>query len=278
MPPAAATTLPDSVIGTRIASEKLSWDNRLSLLPHRPNFLLPFAWSPDLAGGAAPGPLQPTEVSFQLSFKMPLMRPVQDGRWAAYFAYTGQYWWQAYNTERSSPFREYNHAPELFVTWPLAQAIGPWTLRTASLGFEHHSNGRAGITSRSWNRVFADLQLDHPGGWWFAVRPWVRVPERNKDAADTADGDDNPQISRYYGNGELRFGRIGDDWSWNAMLRRSLREGGKGAAELNFAVPTGFNPRVRWYLRLFDGYGESLIDYDRRIRRIGFGLLFNDWY
>ena len=62
------------------------------------------------------------------------------------------------------------------------------------------------------------------------------------------------------------------------MLRRSLRSGGKGAAELNFSYPTGFNPRTRWYLRLFDGYGESLIDYNRRVRRIGIGVMLNDWY
>ncbi len=62
------------------------------------------------------------------------------------------------------------------------------------------------------------------------------------------------------------------------MLRRSLRSSGKGAAELSLSYPTGFNPKTRWTLRLFDGYGESLIDYNRRSKRIAFGLMLNDWY
>ncbi|MEZ5738547.1 MAG: phospholipase A [Burkholderiaceae bacterium] len=52
----------------------------------------------------------------------------------------------------------------------------------------------------------------------------------------------------------------------------------QGAAELNLSYPTRFNPRARWTLRLFDGYGESLIDYNRRVRRIGLRLLLSDWY
>ena len=196
----------------------------------------------------------------------------------AFFAYTGQSWWQAYDSKRSSPFREYNHEPELFLTWPSLARVGPWTLRSTSLGFVHQSNGRTDPVSRSWNRLFADVRLDHPSGWWLSLRPWVRIPERTKSDPAQAEGDDNPDIRRYLGDGELRFGYGGDQWRLGGLLRRSLVQGGKGAVQLDLTVPTGFSPLVRWYVQLFDGYGESLIDYNRRLLRVGFGLMLNDWY
>ena len=267
----------DSVIASRDAADLQLWSRRLAFLPHRPNYLLPFAWSEDIAESGPAGTLQPTEVKFQLSLKLPLTRPRQDERWSVFFAYTGQFWWQAYNSDRSSPFREYNHEPELFVRWPLEWRLAGWTLREANLGFNHQSNGQTVARSRSWNRVFADFRIDRPGGWWMSVRPWWRIPEDPKPVALAAEGDDNPDITRYLGHGEFRIGDASGRAHWTLMLRYSP-SGNKGAAQLDWSVPTGFNPQVRWYVQLFDGYGESLIDYDRRVRRIGFGVMLNDWY
>lgn len=272
----AATT---SVIKAAQQREGDLWSQRLGILPHRPNFFLPFAYSPDLSG--TPGStstLQSTEFKFQLSFKMPLLDPVGRRGVNAWFAYTGQSWWQAYNSERSSPFREYNHEPELFLSKMVEVPIGPWTLRSISGGFVHQSNGRPQPISRSWNRLFAEFRFDTPGRWWLIARPWIRVRETNKSDPTQAAGDDNPDIGRYMGNGELRFGYAGSGWRGSAMVRRSLQSGGKGAAQIDLSVPTGFSPLVRWYLQYFDGYGESLIDYNHRVSRLSFGVLLNDWF
>ncbi|MGB7182389.1 MAG: phospholipase A [Burkholderiaceae bacterium] len=275
--------LPEKVtappIERRFASEVGLLVDRLGFMPHRPNYLLPWAYGEGF--NTVDTSSTRSEIMFQLSLKLPFtIRSLTDNpdTPVIFFGYTGQAWWQAYNSDRSSPFREYNHSPEVFITLPIRWRLLNWTAKAADLGFEHHSNGRASGSSRSWNRVFAKLDLEHKDDYWLSWRSWWRIPESEKLAPTQAEGDDNPDISRYYGHHELRFGYSSSGWNWNLMLRRSLRSNGKGAAELNLSYPTGFNPRTRWYVRLFDGYGESLIDYNRRVRRIGIGFMLNDWY
>ena len=61
-------------------------------------------------------------------------------------------------------------------------------------------------------------------------------------------------------------------------MRRSFARSGKGAVQLDWSRPTGFSPDLRWHIQYFDGYGESMLDYTRRVRRIGLGVMLNDWY
>lgn len=271
------TEVESSPVRDREADESRLWTDRLAFLPHRPNYILPATWGEGFQGND--GTLDNNEFVFQFSLKLPITVPTDTGIPSFFFAYTGQSWWQAYNRKRSSPFREYNHSPELYFELRPDYALShDWNLRTVQFGFEHTSNGRSGSRSRSWNRLFTNLELDQGLHWWSSLRLWSRIPERAKTSPDDAAGDDNPDIVRFYGNGELRFGYRGDELQWNLMGRRNLHSDGRGAWALNVSYPTGFNPKVRWYLRWFDGYGESLIDYNVRVRRIGFGLMLNDWY
>jgi phospholipase A1 len=55
-----------------------------------------------------------------------------------------------------------------------------------------------------------------------------------------------------------------------------LRQGtDKGALELTWSYPLSNFLRV--YAAYFNGYGESLLDYDQRIERIGIGFALNDY-
>lgn len=271
------TPVVESPIRDRLASESLLWTDRLALMPHRQNYLLPVTWGEGFRRGDAG--LNSHEVLFQFSFKLPITVPTDTGIPQFFFAYTGQAWWQAYNSEQSRPFREYNHSPEVYFELHPQYALPlGWTLRNAQFGFEHHSNGRSGADSRSWNKLFAQVDADHGAHWWSRLRVWHRLAEDDKKYPDDPRGDDNPAITRYYGHFEWRAGYRGDTWHWGLMARHNPASDGGGAWQIDLSHPTGFNPNVRWYLSWFDGYGESLIDHDFRVRRIGFGLMLSDWF
>ena len=248
-----------------------------SISPHKPNYLLPFTYyTPpnsmpfDVEGGE----LNNNEMKFQLSVKVMLWHLSWSRKTKVYFAYTNQSYWQAYNSAISSPFRETNHEPEVFVTHPLSYAWGGFNLREVSGSFVHQSNGRGIGLSRSWNRVYLDFLFDTEG-WLFHFKPWYRIPEKKKESLVDPVGDDNPDIEKYLGNFELygvhEYGKNSFDFMWRNNLQRKNR----GAIQLGWQFP--ITDQLDGYLQIFNGYGESLVDYDHSLTRIGFGIAISNW-
>jgi phospholipase A1 len=60
------------------------------------------------------------------------------------------------------------------------------------------------------------------------------------------------------------------------MLRNKLDFGENyGAIQLGWSFPLSNN--LRGYVQWFNGYGESLIDYNAHTNSIGFGIQLSDW-
>lgn len=227
--------------------------NRLSL--HRPMFMMPATYSPQYEG-------RQTEFEFQLSLKLRLFNR------NVFFAYTQKSFWQIYNGPDSRPFRETNYDPEIFYRWQprlaLCEGCG------LDIGAEHESNGKDLPDSRSWNRLTLATYWQNEQTL-LHLKSWYRLPEKAKRDAQDADGDDNPDIAHYYGYGELRLQQLlGHDQHATLMLRGNPREG-KGAVEFSYSLPYGDALYLNFYV--FNGYGESLIDYKRSITRLGIGLM-----
>jgi phospholipase A1/A2 len=276
--PPSAEEAQASLFQRRTASELRAMGEPFALLPHRPNWLLPLSYHRRAV--ASPLAPQALEAQFQISFKFLVARPWFEGRVIPLFGYTGRAWWQVYDGRRSRPFREYDHEPELMLVMPGAgtQVLG-WQHRLTTVALIHQSNGRSVPESRSWNRLSAELHADRGQHTWAALKVWRRFKESAKQQPSDSEGDDNPDITRFMGDFELKLGHAKPGGNnFTATLRHSLRSNGRGALQLDWSHPSGFSPSLRRYVHVFSGYGDSLIDYNTKVQRIGVGIMLNDWF
>jgi phospholipase A1 len=200
--------------------------------------------------------------------------PRRDSLW---FGYTQQSYWQVFSGAISRPFRSTDHEPEFVYVYPSTLDLpAGWRLRYTGLGLVHQSNGQSLPLSRSWNRVYLMAGAEQAARYTLQARIWKRIPE---DAAS----DDNPGISDYIGRAELTAA-----WNVNAgntlalTLRHSLRSTDKGSARLEWLETVASKSpsalgKLRFHVQLFNGYGDSLLDYNRRRTLLGVGLSLVDW-
>ena len=269
-----------SAIKTRLIYQEMQQENPFSLQAHKPNYII---LSNNLASpneqpfdDVDPGrgfDFQPWETKFQLSVKVPVVRNLINGNGDFYVAYTNRSFWQMFNKDGSAPFRDSNHEPEAWLSFKrdLDNTYFGWHNSIIRTGFVHQSNGQSGGLSRSWNRVYADFIFERDN-FYLSFKPWWRVPE-------SKDNDDNRNIDRYLGNFELSGVYKKGDHNFDFMIRNNLRSNDNhGAIQLGWSFPVPLlSNNTRWYIQWFNGYGESLIDYDKRSNSIGMGIQLTDW-
>ncbi len=249
---------------------------------HRTNYFLPLAYTvhpnrePALALDRQ-ARSDNTEAKFQISFKIKLWEDVMNKDVDLWFAYTQLSFWQIYNSTFSSPFRETNYEPELFLNFRTDYKLFGLDLfglrgRIITLGIDHQSNGRSKPLSRSWNRIVSNFGFEK-NNFNLYLKSWYRMPESSRD-------DDNPNIEKYMGYGELSGIYYFKKHRFSAMLRNNLRiNENKGALQLDWSFPFPFisNDRINCYIQYFNGYGESLLDYNANLNRISIGMMLADW-
>ncbi|MCD6704886.1 MAG: phospholipase A [Thiobacillus sp.] len=244
------------------------------LTPHHANFFLPVKYSDSPNNTPLQGSLlqsdqglDPVEAKLQLSFKAKAVEGVFNDNVDLWVGFTGTSYWQAYNSSISASFRETNYEPEAMLVFRTDYNLAGLRGRFVNLGLVHQSNGRSEGLSRSWNRVYAQLGFER-GNFTLQVRPWVRIPE---DAAD----DDNPDIEDYLGNGDLRATYRNGGNAYSILLRNNLKSASnRGAVQVDWSF--ALNGRLRGYVQYFNGYGESLIDYNHSQQSLGIGVSLTD--
>lgn len=212
-------------------------------------------------------------LKFQFSLKYRLLNPDN----AAHSV-----WWERFYlgytqsslmdlTTKSSPFHDSAYRPEVF--WEqLPVVIFPRfkTFEGMRLGFGHESNGKASLDSRSINiayvrPVFSGMLGSHGQVWSFSPKVYGYLEKS-----------DNPDIADYRGYGDFEF-QVSrkDSWAWSAMVRQGMKN--HGSIRLDASYP--FRGLLRnlngsLYLQYFNGYGETILDYNRKQpSRVGFGLI-----
>jgi phospholipase A1 len=228
----------------------LSQPNNAPTSPN-PQNQVPFSYS-----------LENREMKFQISVKSHL---VGEDKHTLWFGYTQLSFWQAYDTAHSNPFRETNYEPEIIYSYrPEHLMLGSTTVSFLNGGLVHQSNGQSLPRSRSWNRIYAQAGLENDIGnnqrLALLVRYWKRLDGGGAN-------DDNPDIVNYLGHGDLEARYYYGPGMLSAIARsRSI--------QLDLAVslwPVGIK-NSNLHFQYFDGYGESLIDYNQKHTTLGVGI------
>ncbi|HEX5677776.1 MAG TPA: phospholipase A [Alcanivorax sp.] len=265
----------EDALRARLALEQTSQENPFVITPHKRNYLMPYShWSNPQSNDPDQDDqnLDSNEVKFQFSLKAPVYDDFWDGS-TLYMAFTGVFFWQAYNAEESRPFREINFTPEVFLAKPIDWQLGPVQSELLAFGFRHDSNGEDEPTSRSWNRLYL-RHVSQIGSYYVSVMPWYRIPEEKKDFPLDPRGDNNPDIEKYMGNFQLEVARVFGNHVLELMVRNNLRSDNKGAGQINYSFP--INDRFKGLVQVFTGYGDSLINYDDYETRFSLGILLTD--
>jgi outer membrane phospholipase A len=223
------------------------------------------------------GPEDPL-VKFQLSFKYRLFNPDAPIGKIPFignldFAYTQLSLWSL--SKPSAPFFDTNYQPEFFyndddVQWVHLPGVAQLGLMG---GFGHDSNGQAGPTSRQLNLLFVQptFNFGDPENFHFYVSPKAYVY--------IGDLSQNPDIAVYRGYVDARFVAGWKHGLEASVIGRIGSHANRGSVLLDLTYPLRdllFN-NVDVYVdaQYFNGYGESLLEYNTRQSefRIGFALV-----
>jgi len=144
------------------------------------------------------------------------------------------------------------------------------TTVSAQIGLRHESNGRDGTFSRSLNTVYlapmAAFSLGEDLRLTVAPRAWLYL----------GDLSDNPDIRRYRGNTGVSV-EIGQENGLRLSTSSRFNLGsGKGSVAADLSYPLrrilGGGPDFYLFGQTFTGYGENLLDYNRRMTRLRIGV------
>ena len=231
-------------------------------------------------------PYMRTENKIQLSVRTKVAKGLlksgdndDDDHDSVWFGYTQQSYWQLFNGAISRPFRTTDHEPEVLYIYPHQIPLaGGWNYRLSGLGLVHQSNGQSLPLSRSWNRVYlmgaAEKTLGQDSGLILQGRIWDRLKE-------SSGNDDNPGIENYIGRAEVTGSwQINKANTVGVTLRHSLRKEARGSARFDWMMAPASSPNytgLRYHVQLFSGYGDSLVDYNRKRNVLSIGLSLVDW-
>ena len=249
-------------------------DKPYVLLPHKGSFLYPISYNASPNQEVYESLLtvdekdknrgdfnRHLEAEFQISFLVLANKNFLETDYYLFFGYTHHSWWQVYNDDWSRPFRETNYEPELFgrkiFNSPVNLGIGKMIMM--DLGYVHESNGQIQELSRSWNRFFIRSYFLYEN---FAanISLWAKIPEKDENS-------DNKDIQDFRGLGEINL--IGVK-SFNRFKLRLSPGFTNFGYELNYSIP--WREGLRLSVRIGQGYGLSLQDYNHETNRISLGV------
>ncbi len=198
------------------------------------------------------------EMEFQFSIRYDFYANLLGLSEVYTFAYTQKSFWQLYAP--SAFFRETNYNPAMFVTIPVGHIHKFDYLKAVRFSFEHQSNGRGGEQERSWNSIIGTFYVQ-TGFLFTELKIWT-------DSLDSLKY--NKDLMQYLGYGQVQFILPYKEHLIKLLFRNSFSK--YRATEINYSYPVTNDKNLFLYIKGFSGYGESLIDYNHKINKIGIGF------
>lgn len=204
------------------------------------------------------------DTKFELGLTFSLFEGRRDFQFLAplHIGYSQKSWWNI--AEESAPFSEHNYNPEIYWLFdqPERSLLGRFPFVDV-IGFEHQSNGQAGLFSRSWDRSYIQKEIDLLPQLSVGVKVWniLRVDLTNDDIRD------------YLGNGMVSVMFRPNDRTnlrWRVM-RGSKVETWSYAFDIYYRRP---NVNGAFFIQYQDGYGEAMISYNQKSKSLRAGFYF----
>jgi phospholipase A1 len=202
-----------------------------------------------------------SDAKFQISIRQRLTNSTLPFKTYLFLTYSQKAFWNVF--QNSFPFRDLNFNPTLGLGKALVRDNR--FLGTISLQFEHESNGKDGLDSRSWNKVSFSSYFTLDDRWDFQAKAWIPI----------VDGDNNKDIVKYAGWGLVALNYSSPKRKYNIGCVVTKRGGVNLNAniELNFSVRLFSDDNQYLFLQYYNGYGESMLDYNQYRQRIRLGVV-----
>lgn len=202
-----------------------------------------------------------SDVKFQLSISQRLTKSKLPFDTYLFLMYTQKAFWNVF--QKSFPMRDLNFNPGIGFAHLIIHKnkyIGK-----AYLLFEHESNGKDSIYSRSWNRVTLSGSLLINKNWEAQVKAWIPI----------VDGKNNRDIVKYCGYMQLAANYMTDDRRFSAAAIVTKRGGWNFDFNTTLELSYKFNNNENQYLFLqyYNGFGENLLDYNRFHSMLRIGIV-----
>ena len=199
------------------------------------------------------------DIKFQVSIRQLLFKNLLPQNHILALTYTQKSFWNIY--EQSSPFADNNYSPGLSLSRPVTHngALIGFT----SIAFEHESNGKDSLNNRSCNYfvlsgvyLFNDLfsaQIKVWGGW---------LSDENKDL-----------YSKYRGYGLMAINyRSQRDKIWCSAVINPRDKFKSFNTQIEVSYKPNSNANQYIFLQWYNGYGESLLEYNQYTSMIRVGI------
>lgn len=250
------------LISLNLFSQKIAKDSIKDIINNAPSFTI-FQDNYFITGPSLDGPINSntSDAKFQISFKQRLTKATLPFNTYLFLTYTQKSFWKIY--QDSKPFSENNYNPAL--------GIGKFffnknnLLRIIAIAYEHESNGRDSINSRSWNRISFQYMQELSKMSSITLKGWIPMSYKQ----------DNPDLIKYVGYCEISYSQKMHKgrYIFDITTRKGMSWDDRGSVSAQASYRISRRNNLYLSLQYYTGFAESLIDYTQKTNMIRFGMV-----